>query len=90
MLGSGLFTILKVECDKIRAAPCEGYLRTFVRGIKPFVVRPRVEILTTCFPVRPLRSSYMSCRGIQPFTWVQREDYELSSRNLTLGELLYS
>ncbi|WZZ70982.1 hypothetical protein YC2023_082352 [Brassica napus] len=50
MVGSCLFTLLKVECDKIGAAPCEGFLRTLVEGIKPFV----------------------------------REDYELSSRNLTL------
>ncbi|WZZ88325.1 hypothetical protein YC2023_116904 [Brassica napus] len=60
-----MFTVLKVECDKIRYAPCEGCLRTLVEGIKSFVVRPGVEILTTCFP---------------------REDYELSSRNLTLGQ----
>ncbi|KAF3512644.1 hypothetical protein F2Q69_00006714 [Brassica cretica] len=52
---------LSSECDKIRDAPCEGCLRTLV--IKPFVVRPGVEILKTFFP---------------------REDYELSSRNLTL------
>ncbi|KAF3527260.1 hypothetical protein DY000_02040932 [Brassica cretica] len=38
------------ECDKIRAAPCEGCLRTVVEGIKPIVVRPEVEILKTCFP----------------------------------------
>ena len=42
MVGSGLFTLLKVESDKIRAAPCEGWLRTLVAGIKPFVVRPGV------------------------------------------------
>ena len=88
MVGSGLVTLLKVECDKIRDAPCEGCLRTIVEGMKPFVVRPGVEILTTCFPVRPLRSSYVSSRGNRAFTWVKREDYELSSRNLTLGELL--
>ncbi|KAF2608813.1 hypothetical protein F2Q68_00044262 [Brassica cretica] len=45
-----------VECDKIRAEPCEGCLRTLVEGIKPFVVHPGVEILKTCFSVRPLRS----------------------------------
>ncbi|WZY72505.1 hypothetical protein YC2023_004745 [Brassica napus] len=66
---SGLLVLLTVECDKIGAAPCEGCLRTFVEGIKRFVVRPRVEILKTCFP---------------------REDYEFSSRNLSLCELLYS
>nr|VDD24248.1 unnamed protein product [Brassica oleracea] len=67
MVGSGLFTLLKVECNKIKAAPCEGCLRTLVEGIKPFILRPRVEILPTCFP---------------------REDYELSSRNLTLWCLI--
>ncbi|KAF3512642.1 hypothetical protein F2Q69_00006712 [Brassica cretica] len=67
MVGSGLFTLLKVECDKIRVAPCEGCLRTLVEGIKHFVVHPGVEILRTCFP---------------------REDYKLSSRNLTLGCLI--
>ncbi|KAF2595019.1 hypothetical protein F2Q70_00043764 [Brassica cretica] len=50
MVGSGMFTLLKSECDKIRAAPCEGYLRTLVEGIKTFVVHPGVEILKTCFP----------------------------------------
>ncbi|WZZ15849.1 hypothetical protein YC2023_108938 [Brassica napus] len=34
----------------IKAAPCEGCLRTLVEGINPFVVRPGVEILKTCFP----------------------------------------
>ncbi|KAL0836196.1 hypothetical protein Bca101_088085 [Brassica carinata] len=46
MVGSGLFTLLKVECDKIRAAPCEGCLLTLVEGIKPFVVRLGVKKLT--------------------------------------------
>ena len=62
MVGSGLFTLLKLECDKIRDAPCEGYLRTLVEGIKPFVVCLGVKVLTTCFPVRPLRSSCVLCR----------------------------
>ena len=57
MVGSGLLTLLKVECNKIRAEHCEGCLRTLVEGIKPFVVHPGVEILKTCFSVRPLRSS---------------------------------
>ena len=48
MVGSGMFTLLKVECDKIWAAPCEGCLQTLVDRIKPFVVRPGVEILTIC------------------------------------------
>ena len=43
--------------SEIGSAPCEGCLRTFVEGIKPFVVHPGVEILKTCFPLRPLRSS---------------------------------
>ena len=67
MVGSGLFVLLKLECDKIRAAPCEGCLRTLVERIKPFVVRPGFEILTTCFPVRPLWSSYVLCRGNRAF-----------------------
>ncbi|WZZ27374.1 hypothetical protein YC2023_010775 [Brassica napus] len=54
---SGVLVLLRVECDKFGAAPCESCLRTLVEGIKPFVVRPGVEILKTCFPVRPLRSS---------------------------------
>ena len=57
MVGSGPFTLLNVECDKIRVAPCEGCLRTLVEEIKPFVVRPGAEILKTCFPKRPLRYS---------------------------------
>ena len=56
-VGSGLFTLLKVECDKIRTAPCEGCLRTLVEGIKPFVVHLRVKVLMISFPARPLRSS---------------------------------
>ncbi|KAF2571650.1 hypothetical protein F2Q70_00003132 [Brassica cretica] len=51
----GLLVLLRVECDKV--VPCEGCLRILVEGIKPFVVRPGVEILKTRFPVRPLRSS---------------------------------
>ncbi|KAF3552172.1 hypothetical protein DY000_02007774 [Brassica cretica] len=58
---SGLLALLKVERDKIGAAPYDGCLRTLVEGIKPFVVRLEVK----------------------------KEDYELSSRNLTLCELLY-
>ncbi|KAF3560899.1 hypothetical protein DY000_02014829 [Brassica cretica] len=53
----GLLVLLRVECDKIGVATCEGCLRTLVEGIKPFIVRPGVEILKTCFPMRPLRSS---------------------------------
>uniref|UniRef100_A0A0D3CR94 Uncharacterized protein n=1 Tax=Brassica oleracea var. oleracea TaxID=109376 RepID=A0A0D3CR94_BRAOL len=48
----GLLVLLRVKCDKIGAAPCEGCLRTLVEGIKPFVVRPGVEILKTFFPQR--------------------------------------
>ncbi|KAF3544919.1 hypothetical protein DY000_02007365 [Brassica cretica] len=44
--------LLRVECNKIGAVPCEGCLRTLVEGIKPFVVRPGVEILKTFFPPR--------------------------------------
>ena len=62
MVGSGLFTLLKVECGKIGAAPWKGLLRTLVEGIKHFVVRFGVKSLTTSFPVRPLRSSCVSCR----------------------------
>ncbi|KAF3527759.1 hypothetical protein DY000_02039792 [Brassica cretica] len=47
MVGSGLFTLLKVECDKIRAAPREGCLLTLVEGIKPFVVRLGVKDLVS-------------------------------------------
>ncbi|WZZ86411.1 hypothetical protein YC2023_114990 [Brassica napus] len=54
--------LLRVERDKIGAAPYDGCLRILVEGIKPCVV----------------------CLG------VKREDYELSSRNLTLYKLLYS
>ena len=57
MVGStGLLTLLKVECDKIRVPPCEGCQRTLVEGIKPFSDRPGVKILKTCFLVRPLQS----------------------------------
>ncbi|KAF3552913.1 hypothetical protein F2Q69_00013339 [Brassica cretica] len=44
--------------DKIGAAPYDGCLRILVEGIKPFVVRRRVKVLMTCFPARPLRSSF--------------------------------
>ena len=70
MVGSGMFNLLKVECDKIGAAPCEGCLRTLVEGIKSCVVCPGVEILTTYFPITPLRSSYVSGRGNRAFIWV--------------------
>ncbi|WZZ78621.1 hypothetical protein YC2023_099193 [Brassica napus] len=36
-----------MKCDKIGAAPCEGCLHTLVEGVKPFVVRLGVKILTT-------------------------------------------
>ncbi|KAF2545102.1 hypothetical protein F2Q70_00022420 [Brassica cretica] len=65
MVESGLFALLKVECNKIRAAPCEGCLLTPVEGIKAFVVHPGVEILTTCFPVRPLRDVRDQCDGFR-------------------------
>ena len=55
---SGLLALLKVENDKIGAAPYDGCLRTLVEGIKPFVVRLGVKVLMTCFPARPLRSSF--------------------------------
>ena len=54
---SGLFALLRVERDKIGAAPNDGYLRTLVEGIKPFVVRFGVKVLMTYFPARSLRSS---------------------------------
>ncbi|KAF3572654.1 hypothetical protein F2Q69_00059344 [Brassica cretica] len=54
---SGLLALLKVERDKIGAAPYDGCLRTLVEGIKPFVVRLGVKVLMTSFPARPLRSS---------------------------------
>ena len=57
MVGSGLFTLLKEECDEIRAAPCESCLRTLVEGIKTFVVLPGVDIHKKFFLVRPLQSS---------------------------------
>ncbi|WZZ69908.1 hypothetical protein YC2023_081278 [Brassica napus] len=44
--------------EKIGAAPYDGCLRTLVEGIKPFVVRLGVKVLMTCFPARPLRSSF--------------------------------
>ena len=62
MVENGLLTLLRVEGDKIGAAPCQGFLRTLVEGIKPFVVRLRVKVLITCFLVRPLWSSCVSCR----------------------------
>ncbi|KAF3501018.1 hypothetical protein F2Q69_00043291 [Brassica cretica] len=54
---SGLLALLKLERDKIGAAPYDGCLRTLVEGIKPFVVRLRVKVLMTSFSARPLRSS---------------------------------
>uniref|UniRef100_A0A0D3BVT1 Uncharacterized protein n=1 Tax=Brassica oleracea var. oleracea TaxID=109376 RepID=A0A0D3BVT1_BRAOL len=54
---SGLLALLRMERDKIGAAPYDGYLRTLVEGIKPFVVLLGVKALMTCFPARPLRSS---------------------------------
>ncbi|KAL0667467.1 hypothetical protein Bca4012_030171 [Brassica carinata] len=52
---SGLLALLKVERDKIGAAPYDGCLRTLVEGIKPFVVRLGVKVCMTSFPARPLR-----------------------------------
>ena len=54
---SGLLALLKVEHDKIGAAPYDGCLRTLVEGIKPYVVRIGVKVLMTSFPARPLRYS---------------------------------
>ncbi|KAG5407913.1 hypothetical protein IGI04_014032 [Brassica rapa subsp. trilocularis] len=55
---SGLLALLKVERDKIGAAPYDGCPRTLFEGIKPFVVRLGVKVLMTSFPVRPLWSSF--------------------------------
>ena len=52
---SGLLALLKVERDKIGAAPDDGCLRILVEGIKPFVVCLGVKVLMTSFPGRPLR-----------------------------------
>ncbi|WZZ77407.1 hypothetical protein YC2023_097979 [Brassica napus] len=46
------------ERDKIGSAPYDGCLRTLVEGLKLFVVRLGVKVLMTCFPARPLRSSF--------------------------------
>ena len=54
--------LMRMKCEKIGVAPYKGCLLTLVEGIKPFVVRPGVKILTTGFPVRPLRSSYVLYR----------------------------
>ncbi|WZZ25645.1 hypothetical protein YC2023_009046 [Brassica napus] len=43
---SGLLALLKVERDKIGAAPYDGCLRTLAEGIKPFVVRLGVKRLS--------------------------------------------
>ncbi|KAF3540169.1 hypothetical protein F2Q69_00021565 [Brassica cretica] len=40
---SGLLALLRVERDKIRAAPYDGCLRTLVERIKPFIVRLGVK-----------------------------------------------
>ena len=68
---SGLLALLKVEGNKIGAAPYDGCLRTLVEGIKPFVVRLGVNVCMTSFPARPLRSSlfvevikYVAANGI--------------------------
>ena len=55
---SGLLALLRVERDKIGAAPYDGCLRTLVEGIKPFVVRLGVKVRMTSFPARPLRSGF--------------------------------
>uniref|UniRef100_A0A0D3AAY6 Uncharacterized protein n=1 Tax=Brassica oleracea var. oleracea TaxID=109376 RepID=A0A0D3AAY6_BRAOL len=47
-VASGLFALLKVERDKIGAAPYDGCLRTLVEGIKPFVVRLGVKFSAVC------------------------------------------
>ncbi|KAF3525100.1 hypothetical protein F2Q69_00046220 [Brassica cretica] len=55
---SGLLALLKVERDKIGAAPYDGCLRTLVEGMIPFVVRLGVKVRMTSFPARPLRSGF--------------------------------
>ncbi|KAF2534980.1 hypothetical protein F2Q68_00020644 [Brassica cretica] len=45
---SGLLALLKVERDKIGAAPYDGCLRTLVEGIKPFVVSLGVKFSAVC------------------------------------------
>ena len=49
MVERGLLTLLKFECDKIEAVPCDGCLHILFEGIKTVVVRLGVKILTTCF-----------------------------------------
>uniref|UniRef100_A0A0D3DLD4 Uncharacterized protein n=1 Tax=Brassica oleracea var. oleracea TaxID=109376 RepID=A0A0D3DLD4_BRAOL len=44
---SDLLVLLRLECDKIGAAPYDGCLCTLVERIKPFVVRLGVKILMT-------------------------------------------
>ena len=46
---SGLLALLKVQRDKIGAAPYDSCLRTHVEGIKPFVVCLGVQFLITSF-----------------------------------------
>ena len=55
---SGPLALLSEERDKIGAAPYDGFLRTLVEGIKPFVVRLGVKVCMTSFPERPLRSGF--------------------------------
>ena len=46
---SGLLALIRVESDKIGAAPYYGCLRILVEGIKPFVVRLGVKVLRLVF-----------------------------------------
>ncbi|KAF3595429.1 hypothetical protein DY000_02022432 [Brassica cretica] len=59
---SGLLALLKVERDKIGAAPYDGCLRTLVEGIKLFVVRLGVK-RPSRVRARSLRSDRASVRA---------------------------
>ncbi|KAL0706237.1 hypothetical protein Bca4012_072663 [Brassica carinata] len=72
--------LMRMECEKIGVVPYEGRLRTLVEGIKPFVFHPGVKVLMTCFPVRPLRSSYYKVgdkQGCEVLAWTPASFYAL-------------
>uniref|UniRef100_A0A0D3E9Y4 Uncharacterized protein n=1 Tax=Brassica oleracea var. oleracea TaxID=109376 RepID=A0A0D3E9Y4_BRAOL len=73
---SGLLALLKVERDKIGAAPYDGCLRTLVEGIKPFVIRLGVKRLGIARDDREMPRMISKTRQVMKF-WPQikpRED----------------
>ena len=68
---SGLLVLLRVERDKIGAAPYDGCLCTLVEGIMPIVVCFGVKIFMICFQREII--GHVTAGGILYWTFVGLE-----------------